>query len=68
MKPGIRPGDPRAKTAARLGGQRSGEARQAQRARRWETLGIDPVVAADIRRQGYAAGFKTGFRKGQASR
>lgn len=57
---GFAVGDPRAHAAGKKGGQVSGENRSARRAQSWVKLGIDPVLAEQIRRAGYQAGYAQG--------
>jgi hypothetical protein len=54
-------GDPRAVAAGKRGGARSGEARRQQRAKRWKRLGVDPLVAVEIERRSYQAGWRKGY-------
>lgn len=61
---GFSVGDPRAVAAGKRAGVVSGERRRAQRERRWRALGIDPILAQDIRRLGYLAGWRQGYRAG----
>lgn len=60
---GFPEGDPRASEAGKRGGTVSGEARQAKRAKYWQARGIDPVLAEQIRLEGYQAGYATGRKE-----
>lgn len=57
-------GDPRAVAAGKRAGAKSGEARRQQRAKRWKRFGIDPLLAVEIERRSYQAGWRKGYTAG----